>query len=140
MNDFDKGHIRVLLEWRDAAMRTCPHLGMSGDEMGAYLVLCRKIGKAPHVGGAPRPDLLECAEEAIAAEVHPTLPLHGQQSPMKPDMNEHRATGGLVEHDQMLSEMRGCVWLVVLPIAFIVAATFLSCGGGIALVILACRI
>lgn len=58
-------HIKALLEWRDAALRTCPHLGMLSHEMGAYLLLCRETGHVPEIGGRKRPDLLKADPEGV---------------------------------------------------------------------------
>ena len=31
---------------------------MTSDEMGAYLLLCKAVGKVPVIGGRERPDLI----------------------------------------------------------------------------------
>ena len=58
MSDSEKDHVRVLLNFRDVALRNCKHLGMTSDEMGAYLLLCKAVGKVPVIGGRERPDLI----------------------------------------------------------------------------------
>ena len=59
MTELDKDNIRSLLEWRDAALRTCGHLGMYVDELAAYVYLCKAVDKVPVIGGRNRPELVE---------------------------------------------------------------------------------
>jgi len=56
--------VKLLLQWRDAALRTSKHLGMLPEEFGAYVLLCRAVGHVPEVGGRKRPDLLGTKESA----------------------------------------------------------------------------
>lgn len=58
MDDICRMDVVELLVWRDAAMRTCEHLGMLPSEFGAYIRLCRATSHVPQVGKQPRPDLL----------------------------------------------------------------------------------